>query len=250
MTFDVDVEVVLPRPHPGWPRFKTRHRYAVLRQRRQHVIDGARPVRHRKDQRCLVAAGGAHILPAEHRETRAVLRIVLDMTRGHRKAVQARRVLAGDRGRGGIAGGDACCFGIAGDRYAFEELFYRHHRQLYRIARITSRNPDDAADALQDAMLKAHRRAPAFRYDSAVNSWLHRIVVNACLDRLRRNKIRAAAQGEMNARLEKERQLLAKRTEQALVELDKKRREALADVMVEAEQIAHETASKLLGRGV
>lgn len=78
---------------------------------------------------------------------------------------------------------------VSGDRYAFEELFYRHHRQLYRIARITSRNPDDAADALQDAMLKAHRRAPAFRYDSAVSSWLYRIVVNACLDRLRRNEI-------------------------------------------------------------
>ncbi|KUI44356.1 RNA polymerase subunit sigma [Mycobacterium sp. IS-1590] len=80
---------------------------------------------------------------------------------------------------------------VAGDRYAFEELFYRHHRQLYRIARITSRNPDDAADALQDAMLKAHRRAPAFRYDAAVSSWLYRIVVNSCLDRLRRNKTRA-----------------------------------------------------------
>lgn len=80
---------------------------------------------------------------------------------------------------------------VAGDRYAFEELFHRHHRQLYRIARITSRNPDDAADALQDAMLKAHRRAPAFRYDAAVSSWLYRIVVNSCLDRLRRNKTRA-----------------------------------------------------------
>lgn len=80
---------------------------------------------------------------------------------------------------------------VAGDRYAFEELFYRYHRRLYRIARITSRNPDDAADALQDAMLKAHRRAPSFRYDAAVSSWLHRIVVNACLDRLRRNKTRA-----------------------------------------------------------
>ena len=79
---------------------------------------------------------------------------------------------------------------IAGDRYAFEELFYRHHRQLYRLARITSRNPEDAADALQDAMLKAHCKAPAFRHDSAVSSWLHRIVVNACLDRLRRNKVR------------------------------------------------------------
>ncbi|ULE34727.1 RNA polymerase sigma factor SigM [Mycobacterium sp. IDR2000157661] len=79
---------------------------------------------------------------------------------------------------------------IAGDRYAFEELFYRHHRQLYRLARITSHNPEDAADALQDAMLKAHCKAPAFRHDSAVSSWLYRIVVNACLDRLRRNKIR------------------------------------------------------------
>jgi RNA polymerase sigma-70 factor (ECF subfamily) len=77
---------------------------------------------------------------------------------------------------------------VAGDRYAFEELFYRHHRQLHRLARITSRNPEDAADALQDAMLKAHRSAPSFRHDSAVSSWLYRIVVNACLDRLRHNK--------------------------------------------------------------
>lgn len=79
---------------------------------------------------------------------------------------------------------------VAGDRYAFEELFYRHHRQLYRLAHITSRNPDDAADALQDALLSAHRSAPAFRHDCAVSSWLYRIVVNACLDRLRRNKSR------------------------------------------------------------
>ena len=77
---------------------------------------------------------------------------------------------------------------VAGEQYAFEELFYRHHRQLYRLAQITSRNPEDAADALQDAMLSAHRSAPRFRHDSAVSSWLYRIVVNACLDRLRRNK--------------------------------------------------------------
>jgi RNA polymerase sigma-70 factor (ECF subfamily) len=81
---------------------------------------------------------------------------------------------------------------VAGDRYAFEELFYRHHRQLYRLAQITSRNRDDAADALQDAMLSAHRSAPRFRHDASVSSWLYRIVVNACLDRLRRNKSHAA----------------------------------------------------------
>jgi RNA polymerase sigma-70 factor, ECF subfamily len=77
---------------------------------------------------------------------------------------------------------------VAGDRYAFEELFHRHHRQLYRLAQISSRTPEDAADALQDAMLSAHRSAPRFRHDASVSSWLYRIVVNACLDRLRRNK--------------------------------------------------------------
>jgi RNA polymerase sigma-70 factor (ECF subfamily) len=75
---------------------------------------------------------------------------------------------------------------LAGDRYAFEELFYRHQRQLYRLAHMSSRTPEDAADALQDAMLKAHRSAGTFRHDATVRSWLYRIVVNACLDRLRR----------------------------------------------------------------
>ena len=77
---------------------------------------------------------------------------------------------------------------VAGDGYAFEELFYRHHRQLHRLARMTSHSPEDAADALQEALLSAHRTAATFRYDSAVSSWLYRIVVNSCLDRLRRNK--------------------------------------------------------------
>lgn len=89
---------------------------------------------------------------------------------------------------GGRSDAELLAAHVAGDRYAFEELFHRHHRQLYRLAMITSRNPDDAADALQDALLSAHRGAAAFRRDCAVSSWLYRIVVNACLDRLRRNK--------------------------------------------------------------
>jgi len=82
---------------------------------------------------------------------------------------------------------------VAGERYAFEELFHRHRRQLHRLARLTSRSPEDAADALQDAMLSAHRCAGSFRHDAAVSSWLHRIVVNACLDRLRRAKAHPTA---------------------------------------------------------
>lgn len=82
---------------------------------------------------------------------------------------------------------------VAGDRHAFAELFGRHHRQLHRLARLTTRSREDAEDALQDAMLSAHRGASSFRYDAAVGSWLHRIVVNACLDRLRRAKAHRTA---------------------------------------------------------
>ena len=53
-------------------------------------------------------------------------------------------------------------------------------------------NPDDAADGLQDGLIAAYRRAGSFRGDAAVTTWLHRVVVNACLDRLRAAKVRRA----------------------------------------------------------
>ncbi len=79
---------------------------------------------------------------------------------------------------------------VAGDRYAFGELFHRHRERLYRLARCRSRTAEDAYDAVQDAMLSAHRAAASFRHDAPVGNWLSRIVVNACRDRLRRNAVR------------------------------------------------------------
>ncbi|ORV46023.1 RNA polymerase subunit sigma [Mycolicibacter engbaekii] len=78
---------------------------------------------------------------------------------------------------------------VAGDPYAFGELYGRHHRRLRRLARLTTGCPEEAEDALQEAMLSAHRAAGSFRHHAAVGSWLHRIVVNACLDRLRRRPV-------------------------------------------------------------
>ncbi|WP_059014559.1 RNA polymerase sigma factor SigM [Mycobacterium sp. M26] len=86
---------------------------------------------------------------------------------------------------------------VAGDRYAFAELVGRHHPRLYRLARSTTRCAEDADDALQDALLAAHRGAASFRHDAAVGSWLHRIVVNACLDRMRRIRPTAVASDEV-----------------------------------------------------
>ncbi|CAN5401748.1 RNA polymerase sigma factor SigM [soil metagenome] len=91
---------------------------------------------------------------------------------------------------------------VAGDRYAFEELFYRYHPQLHRVALRRCRSPEDAADALQEAMLSAHRSAPAFRQHASVRTWLHRIVVNKCHDQLRalRDRPTTAADCEAYAR--------------------------------------------------
>ena len=79
-----------------------------------------------------------------------------------------------------------------GDPDAFGVLFTRHRDRLWAVALRTTGNPEDAADALQEAMISAFRRADSFRGDAQVTTWLHRIVVNAALDRLRRNKVRAA----------------------------------------------------------
>lgn len=79
---------------------------------------------------------------------------------------------------------------VAGDPDAFGELVRRHRDRLWAVALRTLGNPDDAADGLQDGLLNAFRRAGSYRGDAAVTTWLHRIVVNACLDRTRRVAVR------------------------------------------------------------
>ena len=78
-----------------------------------------------------------------------------------------------------------------GDPDAFGVLFKRHSGRLWAVALRVTCDPDDAADALQEAMISAFRRAADFRGDSAVTTWLHRIVVNASLDLLRRRSARS-----------------------------------------------------------
>ena len=81
---------------------------------------------------------------------------------------------------------------VGGDHDAFGELFARHRDRLWAVALRTMSNPEDAADGLQDGMVAAYRRAGSFRGEAAVTTWLHRVVVNACLDRIRAAKVRRA----------------------------------------------------------
>ena len=81
---------------------------------------------------------------------------------------------------------------VHGDTDAFGVLFARHRDRLWAVALRTMGNPEDAADGLQDGLVAAYRRAGSFRGEAAVTTWLHRVVVNACLDRLRAAKVRRA----------------------------------------------------------
>lgn len=90
----------------------------------------------------------------------------------------------------------------AGDADAFGEVVLRHRDRLWAVALRTLGDREEAADALQDALVSALRASSsrgsdgtpgaAFRGESAVTTWLHRIVVNACLDRVRRRASRPA----------------------------------------------------------
>jgi RNA polymerase sigma-70 factor (ECF subfamily) len=81
---------------------------------------------------------------------------------------------------------------LAGDPEAFTMLVRRHRDRLWAVALRTTGDPEDAADALQDALISALRGAAGYRGDAAVTTWLHRVVINACLDRIRRRAARPA----------------------------------------------------------
>ena len=80
---------------------------------------------------------------------------------------------------------------VAGDPDAFGALVARAQGRLWALALRTLGDREEAADALQDALLSAYRSADSYRGDARVTTWLHRIVVNACLDRVRRRAVRA-----------------------------------------------------------
>ncbi|WP_406393682.1 RNA polymerase sigma factor SigM [Streptomyces sp. NBC_00887] len=82
---------------------------------------------------------------------------------------------------------------VAGEPYAFGELVRRHRDRLWAVALRTLGDREEAADAVQDALISAFRAAHTFRGQSAVTTWLHRITVNACLDRARKAASRKTA---------------------------------------------------------
>ncbi|MEU4892191.1 RNA polymerase sigma factor SigM [Streptomyces sp. NPDC044780] len=91
---------------------------------------------------------------------------------------------------------------VDGDPDAFSEIVRRHRDRLWAVALRTLGDREEAADAVQDALVSAYRAAHTFRGQSAVTTWLHRITVNACLDRARKAASRRTSPVDDTERLE------------------------------------------------
>lgn len=76
----------------------------------------------------------------------------------------------------------------AGDLNAFDTLVERHQSRIFNVCYWMLGNRDEAADASQDAFVRAFRSLANFRGDSAFGTWLHRIAVNVAIDSAARRK--------------------------------------------------------------
>lgn len=75
-----------------------------------------------------------------------------------------------------------------GDMEAYEQLVARHRDKIYARAYSMMRNEDDAIDLSQEAWVKGWQRLTQFQGESSFATWMTRIVINLCLDQLRKQK--------------------------------------------------------------
>lgn len=79
---------------------------------------------------------------------------------------------------------------LANDPEAFRTIMRRHNQRLFRIARAVVRNDSIAEDVVQEAYLRAFEHLETFRGDASLATWLHRVVLNEALGRLRKSSTR------------------------------------------------------------
>ncbi len=149
-----------------------------------------------------------------------------------------------------------------GNMAAFEELVARHRDKVYARAYSMMRNEDDAIDLSQEAWIKAWQRLKQFQRESSFSTWMTRIVINLCLDQLRRQKrLRAEsieAMEEESGGVERqmpvvtvnpterlERAELRARIDRALNQLSEAHRTVL--VLHEFEQMEYKLIAKTMG---
>jgi RNA polymerase sigma-70 factor, ECF subfamily len=149
-----------------------------------------------------------------------------------------------------------------GDMAAFEELVARHRDKIYARAFSMLRNEDEAVDLSQEAWVKGWQRLNQFQGEASFATWMTRIVINLCLDQLRKNKrIKSESIDEMNEEtggVERlmpilnpnpteglERDELRQRIDKALAQLSYEHRTVL--VLHEFEELEYKLIAKRMG---
>ena len=149
-----------------------------------------------------------------------------------------------------------------GDMAAFEELVARHRDKVFARAFSMVRNEEEAVDLSQEAWVKGWQRLPQFLGESSFGTWITRIIINLCLDHLRKQKRQRLesieAMDEDSGGVERqmpvvtpnptanlERQELRQRIDQALGQLSHEHRTVL--VLHEFEEMEYKEIAKTMG---
>ena len=149
-----------------------------------------------------------------------------------------------------------------GDTSAFEELVARHRDRIYARAYTMMRNEEEAIDLSQEAWIKGWQRLKQFQGDSSFGTWMTRIVINLCLDQLRRQKRQRSesleAMDEESGGVERlmppvtvnpterlERSELRQRIDRAMEQLSREHRTVL--VLHEFEEMEYKEIAKTMG---
>lgn len=145
-----------------------------------------------------------------------------------------------------------------GDQEAFAELVRLYEKRVLALTRRMCKNPEDAAEAAQEAFFAAWQGLRGFREESRFSTWLYRLASNACVDLLRREGRRQAAVSlddeDLNLDLpsalpspqdEAERRELGEQIEAGLRALPPEYREVL--VLREMHQLRYEEIGEVLG---
>ena len=149
-----------------------------------------------------------------------------------------------------------------GDMAAFEELVARHRDKIYARALSMMRNEEEAIDLSQEAWVKGWQRLRQFQGESSFGTWMTRIVINLCLDQLRKQKRQRTesieAMNEETGGVERqmpvitvnptaglEREELRRRIDQGLAQLSHEHRTAL--ILHEFEEMEYKEIAKTMG---
>jgi RNA polymerase sigma-70 factor (ECF subfamily) len=145
---------------------------------------------------------------------------------------------------------------VAGRRDAFDAIVERHRRAVYQVCYRFTGNHEDAADLSQEAFVRAWRGLKSFKGDSALSTWLYRITVNVCLNKvsakqlpveeIQAEKLVDVFTEDARAALLREERAVAVR--RAIAQLPEKQRATL--ILRTYQELSHQEIADILGNSV